>query len=811
MTNQEHTKRKLAWLTSALPLVLAGCDLDVPEVVDDLSLETAEDHGHDPDAPRGRQDAGPLESDADATVVYESRQFFSADGTFEGFEEDGDLTAEIEQRVARPSSYLSKDEPYLYDEDVFSRTREDGSGESVYRVLRRRNVHPVEARSDDRELAISESFDEAVQRSEHGGEPFLAAIAPRGYRPWDVPMAPSELLSIEDQERGWAERSAALEARTAAFKQQTEALRSFIETNGSTVIDVRPITGWIYARLDAETAYALTDRDDVVKLHADGQTFENCDSTCPLLGSTRWRLGDGRQASRMNVDAFHAAGFWGERANAGFHEVGDLNVAVIERGGPANFEDEASFMDDWNGGPSRVAKRAICSSTSTGGSQQCVSTTNFSDLDTGSNHPTQIMSIIAGDYTQDQADSSAHGDACWDGVSHCDDWESAATGMAPEASLQLWAGATSAYTLDLAIESIAESSTEKADIISMSTSHHETDRCDVTSGFTFEDALEVAFNEGIFLVSGPENAGSASLGACNLDSPGDLPVVFTVNGFDASSAACRSDYTQCLRSTTASAVGGGDLTVGASVVSRAHSAIDMQAPSGVVFVSEKPGPGGTVEDLQRATGTSFAAPHVAGAAALVKEQHLAEGQTWINNVGRLHTVMLAMGDRHRGTAQGSVGFDNVHGAGKLKLKLITNFGTAANHDASRRMRTHTATSTGTYTYQPFESLALPASTELVKCVMFEDELMSDGDDVDDVVLTLRIRDAGSNGVCESSDPIAYTEQDWSYDLKHMIAVTNDDVNLENACVELDIVKFDISDDGYTQVHTYCYYDDQSDD
>lgn len=796
---------KFMWACSSAAWALAGCGGDGESIEHD-------DHarmGGEGIQQAERRAIGPMESDDDAVVVYESRRFFGPDGIPEGLEEHGKLTPMIRQRVARPSSYLGEDEPFVYDEDVFSFSREDGTGESVYRVLRRPNANPVVRRADERALVVAPRYEEALAKAERDGGTLRALIKMRGYRTWDVPMAPDASLSMEDQERVWAQREEALEAREQSFEQETAKIRAALDGLGAQVLGVRWMTGWLFVEVDAEAARALMSRGDIVRLDVDAEVFENCNGSCNLAGGSTWRMGEGRRADRMNIDVFHANGFTGESANSGFHSFNDINVAIIERNGPFAWEDEASFMDDWQNGTSRVAKRVACSSTSSGGSQQCNTSSNFADTETGTSHSTLMMSIIAGDYSQNQADASAHGDSCWDGVSHCADWEDAATGMAPEASLQLWAGATSQFTLDNAISAIANSSTQKADVISMSTSHHESNRCDVNSSFTFEDALEVAFNEGIFLVNGPENAGSTDLTQCNLDSPGDLPVVFTVNGFNANSSTCRGSYQQCLRSTGSSAVGGADLVVNGLTYSRAHSAIDMQAPSGVSFISNKLGDG-TVSSSS-ISGTSIAAPHVAGAAALIKEQHLAEGQTWINNVGRLHTVMLAMGDRHQGLTQAITGFDDVHGAGKLKLKYITNFGTGANQNASRRMRTLTTTSTGTYTYKPFESLKLPASTQLVKCVLFEDELMGDGTDVDDVGITMRLRDAGSNGVCDATDPVVWTASDLSFDLKHMVSVSDAQVELEDTCVEVDIRRFHISTDGYAQVHSYCYYDDDSDD
>src|SRR5712691_8334376 len=101
--------------------------------------------------------------------------------------------------------------------------------------------------------------------------------------------------------------------------------------------------------------------------------------------------------------------------------------------------------------------------------------------------------------------------------------------------------------------------------------------------------------------------------------------------------------------------------------------IALAAPTGFKYTTQEYGNQGEVNDsgpFSNFGGSSAATAVVSGLAADVKSLYLSQGNTWINNPGRLQTVMLAMTDRHfdTTTAQRTTGADPIYGFGRVKLR-----------------------------------------------------------------------------------------------------------------------------------------------
>ena len=161
--------------------------------------------------------------------------------------------------------------------------------------------------------------------------------------------------------------------------------------------------------------------------------------------------------------------------------------------------------------------------------------------------------------------------------------------------------------------------------------------------------------------------------------------------------------------------GGIDANTYKGTCSKCVSGISLTAPTRICESTGAAGIRGTVGGCF--AGTSASAPVVAGAAALVKDQYLTNGQAFINDPGRLHTVMLAMGDRHThnwgDTSTSQMTFDSsrLTGLGRLKMRLLEN---GANMDPWGNhvlVRSFVSTFVN-HTYAPW-SLPMPAGTEMV--------------------------------------------------------------------------------------------------
>ncbi|WP_249755765.1 S8/S53 family peptidase [Microvenator marinus] len=741
---------------------------------------------------RDGEKTGPVDEER---LVYQ-RHEVRRDGKVVSLKETGTLTAELVKRAQAPWLHIEDTGSVIVESEELRSIENDTAEERIYslysiNVDTRRNTKSL----DTRPLEVDEDV-----LNEKGERSYLN-VKLRDTPVWQIPPPIDRTyISTEDADKAELERTELIRQRANNIETLSNGLRRWTESVGGKFDTTSLLIGWLKLDIPTSQLDALLQRADIVRVtsaKANSLTPNACitSPTCNLAGAGTWRLGEGRVNERLGVDEFWWKGYSGAMANPTFHGDSRLNVAVLERGAEDFWEDEALWWNDYLGS-SRISRRVKCVTSP----QNCADVVNFNDATTGNSHPTMVGGIIAADLLSGQAYGSSMGDTCWSGGgSHCADWENASTGIARHVNVQMFAAATTEYTLDNAILN-AIASSKIPDVMNLSTSHKETNRCNPTSSYTFEDAIEAAYQTGVLVVNGPDNVGSVpQTGACNLDSPGDLPTSFTVNGFASASSNCQSDYQQCVIDGSASARGGIDVTVSGLVRSRAMSGIDLQAPGRITFRGSQSGNDGTIITTNTG-GTSIAAPHVSGAAALVKHWLLATGRSWVNSPGRLHTVMLSMGDRHRGTVQSSTGFDYVHGAGKLKLRPFWNgsgIGAWGNH-----IRTATTTSVGLHTYYPF-SQPLPSGTENLKCVMQEHEYMANKTDVSDQYLQVTLRDS-SGGSCTSPGNPTTTSFDASYDLKHMVAIEGQS-SLVGQCVEVTIHRMAISSAGSASASVFCTY------
>ncbi len=767
-----------------------------------------------------------------AEVIFRSEREETADGSVLWSDVQGDLDADQAQRAGRPWSYLH--ESTLFEESAWSRSDDGLTVRYGYSVSRRPNPSPIRHKRG----WTPPEVDPALAQELAEGDP--TAVLPltldvRGVPAWDIPLQPvAHARSADDLTKAQESRRRALADRKAASEKRFVPIAQAVEALGGEIVARGGLGGWLSVRMPASAVAVLLERKDLRRVS--------------LLRGRAVEHGGSIQLSRVRSDAYIDArqyldaGYTGETGNPARHGFGDITVGVVEIN---QLEDAACFVYDGTecSGETRLQEMFRCDDFDRDGNY-CEPVSGFRDNDDIATHATFVSSTVLADYTQGQGEAYALGDGSWTAASgHSAQWRDDNTGIAREARLIFFGQMadndsddgtqTSSGLADAFDDSIDRS----VDITNSSWGWNSdgSSSCSLLAVAPHELEAENAFDDGILMVvsSGNPNTGVcnsdrnttcnvnsdcvgtgpciASTGTCNIGSPADLPKTLAINALNAAEPGCQSGYLNCLTDVNFSANGGINATVNGNTCTgcvAGNSLTTLNRFCGATTPGGLQGSAGACF-----AGTSAAAPVVAGAAALVKDHYLSTGQNFINNPGRLHTVMLGMGDRHnhnfgQASSQLTVGVSRLMGTGRLKMRLFEN-GAGMGPWGNNVSVWNFVSGSGDVVYTPWNT-PIPAGAEVLKCVSYQVEDMSAKADISQIELEVRLRQPVSGQCGDPAGPVYATLIDAGAEIVHMAAFENDSIPLANACVEVTLENFHTTAAGVTAI-TQCYYAGVDDD
>ena len=194
-------------------------------------------------------------------------------------------------------------------------------------------------------------------------------------------------------------------------------------------------------------------------------------------------------------------------------------------------------------------------------------------------------------------------------------------------------------------------------------------------------------------------------------------------------------------------------------------------------------------------------PQVAGAAALAKDYFLANGDGFIGIEGRPFVVLLAMTDRQGESFRHYIGFDELWGGGRFRMRRFD----SSEHAGSWGWESYSQlfTAEGPHEHSLWGTASEPAGLQQVKVY----SMFFEQDATDIAKIDLRLRDEN----CGSSS--ASLGLDSSDDVKKMVRIGSSGAG-KQLCARLNAIHLPVASPQYgflasRRAHVFAYYSQET--
>jgi hypothetical protein len=184
----------------------------------------------------------------------------------------------------------------------------------------------------------------------------------------------------------------------------------------------------------------------------------------------------------------------------------------------------------------------------------------------------------------------------------------------------------------------------------------------------------------------------------------------------------------------------------------------------------------------------------------VKDFQISIGNTWINYPGRLHAMMLAMGDRAASTTgKLSSSSHDRWGMGRAKLRYLGSGGITPNAGLTW---TTSLTRGGSDAVTTLRTTPLTSAFVFAKCVTFQHEDFSNDFGtpfISDIDLVVRVREPVNGACVAGAGTIVTAVSDHALDWKRMVRIFASSVSggFTGRCIDVTLENDDVEVEGET--------------
>jgi hypothetical protein len=484
---------------------------------------------------------------------------------------------------------------------------------------------PIKPAARSAGVVVTKSYQKALDDPDKKGEVEIYIRLKGGFTSKLKPSSARALTSLHAAEQDYVARHGAIANRKAEADGLQASVKHALQQLGAHGVGGFWTSNAVSAHIPKSALQAVLAIPGIERVEVDQEA--------PPASATQWDGDDMKAPGGMNAGIYHDAGYHGQAyANAGGRH---MRVGMYYSDG---WFEHPGFEDDSNG-PTR-ASVYDCSVS------PCVA--NQSKSGGPGAHDLKCGGLAAGSLRQNQI------------AGMTDQEELERSGPAEEPEIHFLEG-TSSSSAKRAIELAID-----LELDFLSGSRGSPVACDGQGSSDIEDSVMAAQLANIIVVNAAGNEGHS--GGCSLVDPVDTPPFFAVGGVGSGSNTCTSSNYSTCAGYSSSSRGGIDATINGSTSPAALSGVAVSAPACPQYYYTSSSPWIHTYSGSTTCGTSYAAPQVAGAAALMKDYFLANSETFITIEGRPFVVMLAMGDRQGESGKVTTGFDPVWGAGRFQMR-----------------------------------------------------------------------------------------------------------------------------------------------